>query len=313
MAISLLTDDFEDQCDGNMFAEGFNKYHCKNCYHGIKNFSHFARQKDIFQDPRILIKKVGKFNQSNDNFISALFNLIKEHTYCKKDVINQLKDMDQTTIGTIKEALRVKLVSIASKLLNSEHSKLEDLSEENQNLWKQFDNSEIYEFITGEKDTLPEFQFNLIEPCQLAVHLPPGALLAMPQDLQDPPDQPKPQAPLLPALLPAQHPQPAPLAPQGGDRQDQPQPAQDQPPVAVPSGQQSQGQHDLRSRQDINYKELHTGIKQRCRKLCHQAKAVVTKLQSNLLQINLQTKDRHLNHRDPLVIISSTFIIKFST
>jgi hypothetical protein len=254
-----------------MFAEGFNKYHCKNCYNGIKNFSHFARQKDIFQDPRILIKKAGKFNQPHENFISALFNLIKEHTYCKKDAINQLKDADQTTIGTIKEALRVKLVSIASKLLNSEHSKLEDLSEEDQNLWKQFDNSEIYEFI-------PEFQFNWIEPCQLAVHLPPGALLATPQDLQAPPDQPKPQAPLPPALLPAQPPQPAPVAPQGGDRQDQPQPAQDQQPVAGPSGQQSQGQHDLRPRQDINYKELHTGIKQRCRKLHRQAKAVVTKL-----------------------------------
>jgi hypothetical protein len=209
---------------------------------------------------------------------SALFNLIKEHTYCKKDAINQLKNADQTTIGAIKEALRIKLVSIASKLLNSEHSKLEDLSEEDQNLWKQFDNSEIYEFITGEKDTLPEFQFNWIEPCQLAVHLPPGALLATPQDLQAPPDQPKPQAHLQPALLPAQPPQPAPLAPQGGDQQDQPQPDQDQQPVAGPSRQQPQGQHDLRPCQDINYKELHTGIKQRCCKLCRQAKAVVTKL-----------------------------------
>jgi len=217
MAISLLTDEFEDQCDGNIFAEGFNKYHCKNCYNGIRNFSHFARQKDIFQDKRILIKKTGKFNQPNENFINALFNLNKEHTYCKKDVINQLKDVDQTTIGAIKEALRVKLVSIASKLLNSEHSKLEDLSEEDQNLWKQFDNSEIYEFITGEKDTLPEFQFNWIEPCQLAVHLPPGALLTTQHDLQAPPDQPKPQAPPAPVLLPAQPPQPAPLAPQGGD------------------------------------------------------------------------------------------------
>jgi len=162
--------------------------------------------------------------------------------------------------------------------LNSEHSKLEDLSEEDQNLWKQFDNSEIYEFITGEKDTLPEFQFNWIEPCQLAVHLPPGALLATPQDLQAPPAQPEPQAPLPPVLLPAPPPQPAPLAPQGGDRQDLQQPVQDQQPVAGPSGQQSQGQHDLRPRQDINYKELHTGIKQRCRKLRCQAKAVVTKL-----------------------------------
>jgi hypothetical protein len=60
----------------------------------------------------------------------------------------------------IKEELRGKLTSIASKLLSSQHSKLEDLSIEDQILWKSFDNGEIYEFITGEPDTLPEFQYN---------------------------------------------------------------------------------------------------------------------------------------------------------
>ncbi len=117
-------------------------------------------------------------------------------------------------------------------------------------LWTQFDNSDIYEFITGEKDTLPEFQYNWIEPCQLAVHLPPGVLLTSPQDLQPPPDQPKPPVPppqlaAQPAQLPAQLIQPAPLAPQGGNQPDQQQPVQDQQPVAGLSGQQPQGQHDL--------------------------------------------------------------------
>ncbi len=114
------------------------------------------------------------------------------------------------------------------------------------------------------------------------MHLPPGVFLASPNDLQPPPDQPKllvapPQVDVPPALLPlpAQHPQPAPLVPQGGDQSDHQEPAQDQQPVAGPSRQQQQGQHDL---QDINYKELHTGIKQRCRRLHRQAKAVVTKL-----------------------------------
>ncbi len=182
-------------------------------------------------------------------------------------MIKPLKDVDQATICAIKETLRDRLLSIASKLLNSQHSKFEDLTEEDKNLWTQFDNSDIYELITGEKDTLPEFQYNWIEPCQLAVHLPPGVLLASPQDIQAPPDQPKPQAAPQQALLQPQLPQPAPLAPQGGDQQDQPQPAQDQQPVAGPSGQQPPIQHDLRPHQDINYKELHTGIKQRCRKL----------------------------------------------
>ncbi len=71
-------------------------------------------------------------------------------------------------------------------------------------------------------------------------------------------------------------PQPAPPQVQRGAPFQQ---AQDQPPIARPSGvQQPVHQHDLRPRQDLNYKELHTRIKQRCHKLCRQAKAVVTKL-----------------------------------
>ena len=81
-------------------------------------------------------------------------------------------DADPIKISAIKEELRGKLTSIASKLLSSEHSRLEDLSEEEKILWNSFDNGEIYEFITGEPDTLPEFQYNWIEPCQIVVHFP---------------------------------------------------------------------------------------------------------------------------------------------
>ncbi len=31
MAISLLNEELQKECDGNIFAEGYNKYHCKNC------------------------------------------------------------------------------------------------------------------------------------------------------------------------------------------------------------------------------------------------------------------------------------------
>ncbi len=73
-------------------------------------------------------------------------------------------------------------------------------------MWRCFDNSDIYEFIIGEPDTLPEFQFNWIEPCQLAVHLPPGVVFTSHKDLQPTPDQNKPPAP--PAQLVAQPAQP---------------------------------------------------------------------------------------------------------
>jgi hypothetical protein len=48
MAISLLNDELEEECDGNIFAEGNDKYHCKNCYNVIKKFSHFALKNKRF-------------------------------------------------------------------------------------------------------------------------------------------------------------------------------------------------------------------------------------------------------------------------
>ncbi len=98
-------------------------------------------------------------------FVSALCDIIKNYKYCKNDADQVQNDTepnksDQPIIGPIKEALRGSLTAIASKLLSSEHSKLEDLSLEEQNLWKSFDNSDIYEFITGEPDCIPEFQFD---------------------------------------------------------------------------------------------------------------------------------------------------------
>ncbi len=181
------------------------------------------------------------------------------------------------------------LTSIASKLLSSEHTKLEDLSVEEQNFWKSFDNSAIYEFIIGEPDCLPEFQFDWIEPCQLAAHLPPGLVLAQPHNQQPPPDQIKP--PAQPSVEPAQPPvqptQPQVLPPAP------PLPVQDQPlpetqPSAGPSGQQMQQsphQHDLCPRPEINYKELHTGVKSKS--IWRKAKAVVTKLAPGSFSLKL--------------------------
>jgi hypothetical protein len=110
------------------FSENYDKYHCKNCYNGIKNFSHFARQTNVFLDLRNLIKFSQKINHNDGAFISALCALIKNFKYCKNDADQVQNDADpnifnQPVIGAIKEVLRKQLTSIASKLLNSEHSK----------------------------------------------------------------------------------------------------------------------------------------------------------------------------------------------
>jgi len=180
-----------------------------------QKFCSFFTPKNIFTDPQNIIKFSQKFNHREGAFTSTLCELIKNYKYCKNDADQVQNDADpikedQPVIAVIKEALRGKLTSIASKLLSNEHTKLEDHSVEEQNLWKQFDNSDIYEFITGENNTLPEFQYDWIEPCQLAVHLPPGVLLAAHQGLQ--PQQAQPPQPVAPAAPPAQPAQAAPPA-----------------------------------------------------------------------------------------------------
>ncbi len=155
---------------------------------------------------------------------------------------------------------------------------------EEQILWKSFDNGKIYEFIIGELDTLPEFQYNWIEPCQLAIHLPQNLNYAQNQRFQLPPDPIKAPVPIAaPPVAPAVALQIPPAAFLHQDQVvppvDQPQVHQpDQQPVAGPSRLPQTHQHDLRPRPELNYKELHMGIKQRCRKLRRQAKAIITKV-----------------------------------
>jgi len=55
-------------------------------------------------------------------FTSALCQLIKNYKYCKSDAKT---DADLPVIGAIKETLRTQLTSIDSKLLSSEHTKLD--------------------------------------------------------------------------------------------------------------------------------------------------------------------------------------------
>ncbi len=81
-----------------------------------------------------------------------------------KDYADQENKADRLQISTIKECLKGSVLSIASKLLKSEHLTHDQLSQDEQQLWNSYDNSEIYEFLTGEKDSIPEFQLDWISP-----------------------------------------------------------------------------------------------------------------------------------------------------
>jgi hypothetical protein len=58
----------------------------------------------------------------------------------------------------IAESLREPLMKIAQKLLISDKTTFEQLTTTEQNLWTKFETADIYRFLTGEEDTIPEFQ-----------------------------------------------------------------------------------------------------------------------------------------------------------
>jgi hypothetical protein len=51
-------------------------------------------------------------------------------------------------------------MKIAQKLLISDKTTFDQLTSEEQNLWTKFKTGDIYRFLTGEEDTVPEFQYN---------------------------------------------------------------------------------------------------------------------------------------------------------
>jgi hypothetical protein len=69
---------------------------------------------------------------------------------------------DAETIFLINETLREPMLHIANKLLGRQNLNFEQLTPPEKKLWNLFENSDIYKFLTSEKDTIPEFRHNWI-------------------------------------------------------------------------------------------------------------------------------------------------------
>ncbi len=109
---------------------------------------------------------------------------------------NQIKSVDTKLKTGIAESLREPLMKIAQKLLISDKSTFEQLTTTEQNLWTRFKTGDIYIFLTGEEDTVPEFQYNWTS----ILRLQPLGSMATPTPA--PAQAPTPPV-ALPALLPA--------------------------------------------------------------------------------------------------------------
>jgi hypothetical protein len=88
-------------------------------------------------------------------------NLIKKaenaHTF-NQNLISDSEIKNEGDIFFINEMLREPLLHIANKLLGRQRLNFDELTLPEQKLWSPFENSDIYEFLTGDKDSLPEFQ-----------------------------------------------------------------------------------------------------------------------------------------------------------
>jgi hypothetical protein len=252
LAIAILTENEDDECYGNIFSENFDKNHCKNCRDGIRNFLHMPGLKKFLQH------LVPLENNNERVYEGARANKDAEPGNLIQNDADQENDADQLGIATIKECLRDSLLSIASKLLSCQHLTLDILSQEEQDLWNSYENADIYKFLTGEKDTLPKFQFDWITTDPKLCFPTDWKDLIVLQPQNKPPQQPQPQQP-QPQLQQVPPPQP------------QPQAAQT-PPTAPACTRV------LSNKPPVDFKELHTGIKRKCKLLRRKPQAVVTKL-----------------------------------
>jgi hypothetical protein len=109
--------------------------------------------KELIEVQSSLRKSKNLINTQNTD-TNEKFN--QEHT--RKNLI----DTKDNEIFLINKELRVPLLHIANKLLGRQNLNFDQSIPPEQQLWNLFEKSDIYEFLTSEKDTTPEFRHNCI-------------------------------------------------------------------------------------------------------------------------------------------------------
>ncbi len=220
--------------------------------------------------------------------------------------INQIKSVDTKLKTGIAESLREPLMKIAQQLLISDKATFEKLTPTEQKLWTTFETADIYRFLTGEEDTVPEFQYNRTTVPRLQP-LDPTNVQITPANTAPPAAPPAP--PLPPASPPSSDtsaspatssPRSSPTLSTSGTRPKQTPPPKVQQPQPDPSRASTSGTapqaqatkaHNLRQRSKVDYKDLNTGASQFGRaefqKRCSRAGASVRKSVAKVRKMSL--------------------------
>jgi hypothetical protein len=111
-------------------------------------FKDLLQVQNLIKDARKASASLIKAQPKSDNLISARKD--------NKILINAQSD----EIFLISESLREPLLNVANKLLGRQRLSFEQLTPSEKELWTKFETSDIYQFLTGETNTVPEFCHN---------------------------------------------------------------------------------------------------------------------------------------------------------
>ncbi len=99
--------------------------------------------------------------RDKNNFINAQNNQSSENSNQPQNSEHLINTMDNE-IFLINEELCLPLLHIANQLLGRQNLNFDHLTPPEQKLWNLFEKSDIYKFLTGETDTIPELRHNWI-------------------------------------------------------------------------------------------------------------------------------------------------------
>ncbi len=110
------------------------------------------------------------FDEATSKDLLKIHQLISDARNASDSLINAQKDSENLInahqknqsdeIFLINESLREPLLNVANKLLGRQCLNFDQLTPSEQELWNRFEKSDIYEFLTGDKNTVPEFCHN---------------------------------------------------------------------------------------------------------------------------------------------------------
>jgi hypothetical protein len=214
--------------------------------------------------------------------------------------INQIKSVDTKLKTGIDESLREPLMKIAQHLLISDKNTFEQLAPEDKKLWTTFETSDIYRFLTGEEDTVPEFQYNWTTVPKLQPLGPTNTSSSAAPPAAPPAAAPPPAAPAnsgSTSSTTASSPHSSPTPSTSGTRPKQTFTSKAPATKPDPSGASTSGTtppakaHNLRQRTKVDYKELNTGASRfgraNFRKRCSKAGASVRKSVAKVRKMSL--------------------------